>query len=78
MFTSISQPLHDLGDGGTLLSDSDVDAVQLLLLIFSFVETLLVDDCVDGQSSLAGLTISDDQLTLATADGYEGVHGLDT
>lgn len=76
--TSISQPLHDLSDGGPFLSDGDVDAVQLLLLILSLVEALLVDDGVDGQSGLAGLTISNDQLTLSTTDGYQGVDGLDT
>lgn len=78
LLTSISQPLHDLGDGGPLLSDGDVDAVQLLLLILSLVETLLVDDGVDSQGSLAGLTISNDQLTLSTTDGYQRVDGLDT
>lgn len=76
--TSISQPLQDLGDGGPLLSDGDVDAVQLLLLILALVETLLVDDGVDGQGSLASLTVTNDQLTLTTTDGHEGVYGLDT
>lgn len=78
VLTSISQPLHDLRDSGPLLSDGDVDAVQLLLLIFALVEALLVDDGVDGQGSLAGLTIADDQLTLTTADGHKGVYSLDT
>lgn len=78
MLTSVSQPLHDLSDGGPLLSDGDVDAVQLLLLILSLVETLLVDDGVDGQGSLAGLTVTNDQLTLSTTDGYQRVDGLDT
>ncbi len=50
----ISQPLHQLSHSGPLLSDGDVDAVQLLLLISSFVETLLVDDCVDGNGGFAG------------------------
>lgn len=76
--TSVSQPLEDLRDGGPLLSDGDVDAVQLLLLVVSLVEALLVDDGVDGQGGLAGLTVADDQLSLATADGHQGVHGLDT
>lgn len=78
MLTSVSQPLYDLSDGGPLLSDGDVDAVQLLLLILSLVETLLVDDGVDGQGSLAGLTVTNDQLTLSTTDGYQRVDGLDT
>lgn len=50
----VSQPLDNLGDGGPLLSNSYVDTVQLLLLVISIVESLLVDDGVDGQSCLTG------------------------
>lgn len=78
ILTSISQPLYNLSDGGPLLSNGDVNAVQLLLLVISLVEPLLVDDGVDGQGSLSSLTISNDQLTLSTTDGYKGVDGLDT
>ena len=74
---STSQTLDDLSDGGPLLSDSDVDAVQLLLLVFAVVETLLVDDCIDGDCGFAGLTIADDQLTLATTNGHKRIDGLD-
>lgn len=76
--TSVSQPLHDLGDSGSLLSDGDVDAVQLLLLVFTLVEALLVDDGVDGQGGFAGLTVTNDQLTLTTTDGHQRVDGFDT
>ena len=72
----VGETLDDLGDGGSLLSDGDVDAVKLLLLVSGLVEALLVDDGVDGDGGLAGLTIADDQLTLASADGHEGVDGL--
>merc|ERR1712087_943158 len=75
---SIMEPLDNLGHGGSLLSHSDVDAVQHLLLVSGLVESLLVDDGVDGDSSLASLTISNDQLTLTTANGHQAVHGLDT
>mmetsp|Transcript_27976 Transcript_27976/g.58799 ORF Transcript_27976/g.58799 Transcript_27976/m.58799 type:complete len:353 (-) Transcript_27976:577-1635(-) len=60
----------ELGDGGSLLSDSDVDTGQGVLL------GLLVDNGVDGDGGLSGLTISNDQLTLSTADGDEGIDGL--
>ena len=74
---SVGEPLHDLGDGGPLLSDGDVDAEELLLVVSGVVETLLVDDGVNGDGGLAGLTIANDQLTLATADGHQRVDGLD-
>ena len=74
---SVGEPLHDLGDGGPLLSDGDVDAEELLLVVSGVVETLLVDDGVDGDGGLAGLTIADDQLALSAANGHQGVHGLD-
>ncbi len=51
---SISQPFHQLSHRGSLLADSDVDTVQLLLLVSSVVEALLVDDCVDGDGGFAG------------------------
>merc|ERR1712088_718229 len=58
---SVSEPLHNLGDGGPLLANGDVDTVQLLLGIIGLVETLLVDDGVDGDSGLASLPVTDDQ-----------------
>ena len=73
----VGETLDNLGDGGSLLSDGDVDAVELLLLVSGLVEALLVDDGVDGDGGLAGLTIADDQLTLATTDGHQRVDGLD-
>lgn len=70
--------LNELRDGRTLLSDGDVHAVQLGLLVVAIVPLLLVQDGVDGDSSLAGLTITDDELTLTTTDGNHGVDGLET
>merc|ERR1719209_364507 len=74
----VGEPLHNLGDSGPLLADSDVDTVELLLGVIGLVESLLVDDGVDGNGSLASLPVTNDQLTLATADGHEGVNSLDT
>ena len=64
------QGFDDLGDGGLLLADGDVDADARLC-------RLLVDDGVDGDGGLAGLAVADDQLALAAADGDHGVDGLD-
>merc|ERR1719464_2092046 len=61
---SVVQPLDNLGHGGSLLSHSNVDAVQHLLLVSGLIESLLVDDGVDGDSGFASLSVSNDQLTL--------------
>jgi hypothetical protein len=68
--------LDELGNGGTLLSNSDVDTVKLLGLVGAVVPTLLVKHGVEGNSGLSGLTITNDQLTLTTSDGNHGVDGL--
>merc|ERR1711884_273211 len=79
----VSEPLHNLGNSGSLLANGDVDTVQRRLGIVGLVEALLVDDGVDGDSGLASLPVADDQLTLATANGHKrvdslnaGLHGL--
>ena len=73
---SVGEPLHNLCDGGPLLADSDVDTVELLLGVVSVVESLLVDDGVDGDGGFASLPVTNDQLTLATANGHKGVNSL--
>lgn len=74
---SVRKALHNLGDGGSLLANGDVDAEELLLVVFALHPSLLVDDRVNGNGSLASLSIADDQLTLASADGHKRVDGLD-
>merc|ERR1719270_1945164 len=75
---SISQSLDNLGNSGSLLSDSNVDAEQFLLGISGVIESLLVDDGVNGDSSLASLSVTNDQLSLASTDGDQAVDSLDT
>src|SRR6218665_733393 len=74
----VSKRFHDLCHGRTLLADGDVDAVQLSLLVLPLVETFLVDDRIYGNGRLSGLSITDDQLTLATADWHQTVDSLDS
>src|SRR5205823_13028239 len=59
----------DLGNARFLLSDRDVDAEE--------VEPLLVDDRVDRDRALAGLTIADDQLALSATDREHRIDRLD-
>ena len=61
---------HNVGDSGSLLTNSDVNAVKLLKFIASIVVTLLVKDGIDGNSGLTSLTITNDQFTLTTADWH--------
>jgi hypothetical protein len=70
--------LDKLGDGGSLLTDGDVDAVKLLGLVLAVVPPLLVEHGVEGDGSLTSLTVTNDQLTLTTADRNHGVDGLET
>lgn len=67
----IFKDLHNVGDGGSLLADSDVDAVKLLgVLSVGVVEGgLLVDDGIDGDGSLSSLSVTNDELSLATTNG---------
>jgi hypothetical protein len=70
--------LDELGNSGSLLSDGDVDAVKLLALIGSLVPALLVENGIEGDGSLSGLTITNDQFTLTTANGHHGIDRLET
>jgi hypothetical protein len=63
-----------LSDGGSLLADTHIDAVKHLLRGLG----LLVDDGVNSDGSLAGLTITNDELTLTSADRNEGIYGLES
>ena len=65
----VAEPLVDLGDRRRLLTDRDVDA--------DHVGVLLVQDRVDQDRRLAGRAVADDQLPLAAADVRHRVDRLD-
>ena len=67
--TGFGQALHQVCHGGAFLADGNVNADDVL--------ALLVDDGIGRDGGLAGLAVTDDQLTLAAADGDHGVDGLD-
>lgn len=68
--------VDDVRNSGSLLSDSDVDAEQLLLGISSVEVGLLVDNGIDSDGSLSSLSISDDQLSLSSTDGNQTINGF--
>mmetsp|Transcript_17320 Transcript_17320/g.24659 ORF Transcript_17320/g.24659 Transcript_17320/m.24659 type:complete len:292 (+) Transcript_17320:580-1455(+) len=61
---------YKLGDGGSLLSNTNVDACKGVGL------GLLVDNCVNSNGGLSGLTITNDKLTLSKSNGDKGIYGL--
>jgi hypothetical protein len=66
----ISEDLNDVRDGGSLLANGNVDAIKLLgVLSVGVVEGgLLVDDGIDGDGSLSSLSVTDNELSLATTN----------
>jgi hypothetical protein len=66
---TIAEEADDVGNGGTLLTNSDVNAVEGLGLVSGFVFGLLVEDSVDSDSGFAGLAITNNKFTLSTANG---------
>ena len=67
--TVLFELAHDVGNRRGLLADRDVNTFD--------AGGLLIDDRVDRHRSLAGLTIADDQLTLAAADRDHRVDRLE-
>ena len=67
---SVFEETHDVGHSGSLLTDSNVDAVKGLGSITRLEDGLLVDDGVDSDGGLAGLSITNDKLTLSSANGH--------
>src|SRR5690606_7443305 len=61
---------NDVGNGRSLLADSNVDAGDTL--------ALLGNDGVDGDGGLTGLAVANDQLALTTTHRDHGVDGLGT
>jgi hypothetical protein len=70
--------LDELSNSRSLLSDGDVDAVELLCLVGAIVPLLLIQDGVESDGSLTSLTITNDQLTLTTSDRNHGIDSLET
>src|SRR5512139_769603 len=63
------QLAHDVGHRRSLLADGDVDTLH--------AGALLVDDGVDRDGGLAGLTVANDQFALAAADRNHRVDRLE-
>jgi hypothetical protein len=71
------ESLDKLSNSRSLLADSDVDTVKLLGFIGSSVPSLLVEDGIECDGSLSGLTITNDQFTLTTSNWHHCVDALE-
>ena len=67
---SLLEEAANVGYGGSLLANSDVDAVEGLGVVTSLEDSLLVDDGVNGNGGLAGLSVTNDQFTLTSANRH--------
>lgn len=65
---ALAEESYNVGDGGPLLADGDVDAVKRLGVVTSFMSSFLVKDSVDSNRSLSSLSVSNNEFTLATTN----------
>ena len=70
IFESVSliEKSHNVGNGGSLLTDGDIDTVERLGVVTSIKGSLLVKDGIDGNSGLTSLTITNDKLSLTSSN----------
>ena len=61
--------LNHAGNGGSLLTDSDIDADTILVM--------LIEDGVNRDSRFTDTTVADDEFALAAPDRYEGIDCLE-
>jgi hypothetical protein len=66
----VSEGLHDVRDGRSLLTDGNVNAVELSGFFGSWVVVngLLVDDGINSNSSLSSLSITNDKFSLTSSN----------
>ena len=65
---TLTEETDDVGDGGSLLANSDVNAEEGLGGVTDLVSSLLVKNGVNSDGGLASLSVTNDQLTLSTAN----------
>lgn len=51
------------------MADSNIDAVERFAVVTSLENSLLVDDSIDSNGSLSSLSVTNDKLTLSSANG---------
>src|SRR5690606_7265181 len=69
--TAFFQSRNDIGNSRCFLTYSHIDTINRLSFV---VEFFLIKNSVDGYGSLTGLTVTNDQLPLATPDWNHGIY----
>ena len=68
----------DVGNGRSLLANGRVDAVKLLSSVTLVEVFLLVENSINGNSGLTSLSVTNDQLTLASTNWHKSIDALNT
>lgn len=66
----IFQDFHDVSNSRSLLTDGDIDTVKSLGVITGWVveSSLLINNGINSNSSLSGLSISNNKLSLTSSN----------
>jgi hypothetical protein len=72
------EDVDELGNGGLFLADGDVDAVKFFAFVTFFVEPPLVQNSIQSDGGFTGLSISNDQLSLASTNWDQRVNSFPT
>ena len=67
---SVFEEAANVGYSGSLLANGDIDTVEGLGVVASLEDSLLIDDGVDCDGGFTGLSVTNDQLTLASANRH--------
>lgn len=60
------------------MSDGNINAVELFGGISRFEVDFLIDDGINGDGGFSSLSVSDDELSLSSSDGYQTVYRLES
>jgi len=74
----VSESLDDIGDGGSLLSNGDINAVELFVSVSSVEIFLLIQDGINGDGGLSGLSVSNNEFSLSSTDGDQTIDGFES
>jgi hypothetical protein len=68
--TSFIEGLYNVGDGGSLLSNSNINAIKLVFNFIVVEGDFLVKDGIDSDGSFSSLSISNDEFSLSSSNRY--------
>ena len=69
----LTQGIHDSSYSRTFLAYSYINTIYRISCL---IIGTLINNCVNSNSRLSRLTVTDDQLTLSATDRYHGIHSF--